>query len=114
MSLCVIYEDAFSAPGFHHQPILQICRQTLYVGFQRSNILSQLIFQPFSVSFVDPCKIINLVLQLESRNQWWVPAMSCVVALCRGSIVDKKLGDGEWGIYLTPIIEGFNIAFSVL
>jgi hypothetical protein len=40
--------------------------------------------------------------------------MSCVVALCRGSIVDKKLGDGEWGIYLTPIIEGFNIAFSVL
>jgi hypothetical protein len=34
--------------------------------------------------------------------------MSCVVALCRGSVVDKKLGDGERGIYFTPIIEGFN------
>jgi hypothetical protein len=35
--------------------------------------------------------------------------MPCVVALCWESIVDKKLGDGECGIYLTPIIEGLSI-----
>ncbi len=69
--------------------------QTLYVGFQRSNILSQLIFQRFLLRFMAPYNIMNVVLQLEFRNQWWVPAMSCVVALCWGSIVDKKLGDGE-------------------
>lgn len=110
MSLCVIYEDTFSAPCFHHQPVLQIVDK-----------LCMLVFKDLTSSpnlFSNLSQLVLWILirlwtrcELESRNQWWH-------ALCGGfvwgSIVDKKLCDGEWGIYLIPIIEGLNIAFSML